>query len=84
MPTHSALTLMTPEQFEVVADLIRSREPAKSAARMILLESVRVVDAAEATGISAASASNTATRFRAAHAKILSAYAKQVKGKKGA
>lgn len=65
---------MTPEQFEVVADLIRSREPAKSAARMILLEGAREVDAAAATGIARSSAHNTATRFRAAHAKILAAY----------
>ena len=38
---------MTPEQFDLVADLIRSREPARSAARMVLVDGMEKAAAAE-------------------------------------
>lgn len=36
---------MSPEQFDLVADLIRSRGPAREAARLVLVEGLRKVDA---------------------------------------
>lgn len=38
---------MTPEQFDLIAELIRSREPARSAARLVLVEGMEKAAAAE-------------------------------------
>jgi hypothetical protein len=64
---------MTEDQFNVVADLIRSQEPVRSAARKILLEGVRVAAAARDVGVSSSSASNAARRIRVAYSKVCSA-----------
>lgn len=61
-------------EFEVIAELIRSREPVRTAALLVLVKGKSNQDAMEATGASAASVSNTLTRFRQAHKKICKAY----------
>ncbi len=65
---------MTHEQFEVIAQLIRSREPATTAARLVLMDGLSNAEAATETGISPQSVSNTLARFRLADKKIRAAY----------
>ena len=65
---------MTPDQFEVIAELIRSREPVKTAAKFVLVDGMSNIDAATEMGLSAQSVSNTVSRFRATDVKIRSAY----------
>jgi hypothetical protein len=64
---------MTEDQFNVVADLIRSQEPVRSAARKVLLDGVGVTAAARDIGVSPSSASNAARRIRVAFSKVCSA-----------
>lgn len=65
---------LTQAKFDVIAELIRSREPVRTAAMLILVKGKSNPEAMEATGASAASVSNTLTRFRQAHKKICEAY----------
>lgn len=58
------LTIITFEQFEVLAQLTRAREPAKTAARLVLLNGVAPADAARETGLSPQSVSNVVGRYR--------------------
>jgi hypothetical protein len=61
-------------QFEAIATLISSREPAKSAARRVLVDCIGNSEAAREFGLSKQSVSNTVGRFRAAESTILTAY----------
>lgn len=71
---------MTPIQFDAIAVLIKSREPAKSAARRVLVDGEENIGAATEFGISRQSVSNTVARFRSADKLIRDAYhAKKVK-----
>ncbi len=65
---------MTTVQFEVVAELLRSREPVKTAVRMVLVKGAITKEAAEATGLAPQSVSNALRRYRNAHKKLLAAY----------
>lgn len=65
---------MKSEQFDVIATLISSREPTRSAARRVLVDCVAPADAAREFAISAQSVSNTLRRFRTAEETILTAY----------
>jgi len=65
---------MTVSQFEVVAELLRSREPVKTAVRMVLVKGRATKDAAEAVGLVPQSVSNALRRYRNAHQKLLKAY----------
>lgn len=65
---------MTPAQFEVVAELLRSRDPVRSAARAVLVDAAGTTEAAMHAGVSSQSVSNALARFKAAHEKIESAY----------
>jgi hypothetical protein len=65
---------MTPEEFHVIATLISSREPAKSAARRVLVDGIAPADAAREVELVPQSVSNTLRRIRAAEATILTAY----------
>ena len=67
---------LTKKQFDLIASLIRSREPARTAAHLILVRGKSNPDAMAATGLSAASVSNTLGRYREAHKKICNVYAK--------
>ena len=65
---------MTPDQFDAIATLISSREPAKSAVRRVLVDGITNIEAATEFGISRQSVSNTLARFRAADETIRTAY----------
>ena len=65
---------MTPVEFDVIAKLISSREPAKSAARRVMVDGIAPSDAAREAEITRQSVGNTLARFRAAEALILTAY----------
>lgn len=61
-------------QFDVIAELISSREPTKSAVRRVLVDGLAPADAAREFGITPQSVSNTLRRFRDADALIQKAY----------
>lgn len=61
-------------QFEAIATLISSREPAKSAARRVLVDGVGPSEAGREFNLSRQSVSNTVGRFRSAETTILTAY----------
>lgn len=61
-------------QFFCIADLIRARDPARSAAYRVLVEGNSNQETMEATGVSPASLSNTLTRYRKAAAEIANAF----------
>lgn len=65
---------MTQIQFVVVADLLRSREPVRTAARLVLVEGVANKIAAEIAGMQPNAVSNALGRYRNAHKKLLLAY----------
>lgn len=68
---------MTPAQFHAVADLIGSRDPARAAARLVLVDGMHPTAAAEVAGVSRTSAYNAAARVRRAHQSIRAAYSPQ-------
>lgn len=61
-------------EFTVIAKLIRSREPVKTAAMFVLVDGKCGFEAAEKVSVSPASVSNTVTRFRYADAEIRRTY----------
>lgn len=65
---------MTADQFDVLARLTRAREPAKTAAGLVLLDGVAPADAARETGLSPQSVSNTVGRYREFDASVRAAY----------
>ncbi|MDQ1923572.1 TrfB-related DNA-binding protein [Massilia pseudoviolaceinigra] len=67
---------MTPAQFDVVAELLGSRDPARAAARLVLIEGATTTAAAERCGLSSQSVSNAVARFKTADEKIIAAYKK--------
>lgn len=67
---------MTPAQFGVVAELLRSRGSARTAAELVLVAGQSTSTAANATGTSPQGVSNALRRYRKAHTKLLHAYAR--------
>lgn len=66
---------MTPEQFDVIAKLIRSgASRSQDAARLVLADGLAPAEAARQAGCTPQSASNTVRRFRDAAALIESAW----------
>lgn len=66
---------MTPEQFDAIAQLIRSTaSPSQAAARLALVNGLAPAEAARQSGCTPQSASNTIRRFRDAHAVISRAW----------
>ena len=68
---------LTKEQFNLIAELIRSREPPRTAAYMVLVEgkaNKEVLAALAESGLSGQSLSNTLLRFRKTHRAIVGAY----------
>ena len=65
---------MTQAQFEVVAELLRSREPVRTAVQMVLVEGSSAKEAADATGLAPQSVTNALRRYRNAHNKLRFAY----------
>lgn len=66
---------MTPAQFDAIAYLIRSREPATSAARRVLIDGVAQAEAARQFGLGPNNVWNTVNRFRKADELLQAAYA---------
>lgn len=69
-----AVPEITPEQFEVVARLLKTKEPVRTAARMVLLHGEKTTVAAALTGIHQPSVSRAACRIRREHEAIVKAY----------
>lgn len=65
---------LTPQEFEVVATLLQSKEPARTAARLVLVEGRTPAAAARAAGVLPQSVSRAVRRCRETHAFILTAY----------
>lgn len=65
---------MTSSQFEVIAELISSRELTKAAARLVLVEGLRPAEAAKKFDLLPQSVNKTLRRFEAAESLILDAY----------
>lgn len=65
---------ITDDQFRVVADLLRAKEPVRSAVKRVMVDAMAVKKAAESTGLSPAVVSNVLRSFRKLHAKLCFAY----------
>lgn len=65
---------MTLAQFQAVADLLRSREPVRTAAKMVLVDERSTKEAADATSLAPQGVSNALRRYRNAHVKLCDAY----------
>lgn len=66
-------------QFKVIASLLRSRDPAKSAAEMVLVKGLTIAQAAKKSQVGTKpvlpqTVNNAVTRFKAAHTRICEAY----------
>lgn len=68
------LSEITPEQFEVLALLTRAREPAKTAARKVLVQGLVPAQVARELGMSPQSVGNTVGRYREFDAAVKKAY----------
>lgn len=75
---------MTPKQFDAVAKLLRSRDPAKMAARLVLVDGLTRKDAIELSGVSGPAITQAVKRYKEAHALIQSAYVKVKNSSNGA
>lgn len=65
---------LTPAQFWTLAQLMRSRDPARAAARLVLVDGLAPSVAAREASCSRASVSNAVGRFRRAHELVAGAY----------
>lgn len=68
---------LTKKEFEVVAKLLQSKEPATTAARLVLVSGKTVAEAVAKTSVLQPSVSRVVRRCRETHAFILTAYAKR-------
>lgn len=68
---------MTPAQFDALAKLTRAREPARTAARRVLVDGIRPANAARENNMSQPALGNTLRRYRLYDAMIRSAYVDQ-------
>ena len=68
------MTKITADQLEVLAQLTRAREPAKTAARMVLVDGMVPADVARELDMSPQSVSNAVTRYRGFDAAVRAAY----------
>ena len=72
---------MTPKQFDLIAELIRSRDPAKKAAKLVLVHGLSNQEAAQTMGLLKTSVSATVLRFKATADKIAKVYSLKNEGK---
>lgn len=68
---------LTPAEFEVVAKLLQSKEPATTAARLVMIEGKTVKEAVATTGCLQPAVSRIVRRCRETHVFILSGYARR-------
>ena len=69
---------MTAHEFELIARLLKSKEPVTAGARLVLLRSVPNAEAARAVGATPQSVHRSAKRFAEMHQEILKAFAKSL------
>lgn len=67
---------LTKKQFDLIAKLIQSKEPPRTAAYLVLVKGRSNQEAIAETGLSPQSVSNTLGRYRRTHQEILSVYTK--------
>jgi hypothetical protein len=65
---------MTSSEFNLIARLLKSKEPTISAVRLVLLKGVANAEAARIAGCTPQSAHRSAKRFMALHADIRAAF----------
>lgn len=65
---------IAPEQFDVLARLTRAREPARSAAKRVLVDGVSQADAAREYGMTPSALGNAVRRYREFDALVRQAY----------
>lgn len=65
---------MTPEQFDALARLTRAREPARTAARRVLVDGISQAEASREYGMTPSALGNSVRRYRVFDALILEAY----------
>lgn len=65
---------MTESQFNVLADLLRSRGLARNAVKLVMVKQQTPGAAAKAVGMSPQAVSNALRRYRKAHGKLLEVY----------
>lgn len=65
---------LNPKQFETLAVLLRSTDPSKEAARLVLVEGKSVKDAVAATGVLQPAVSRSVARYREKHRLIVDGY----------
>jgi len=67
---------MTQQQFDLLARLLRSKEPVTTGARLVLLHHVPNAEAARTAGATAQSVHRAAKRFSELHEEIFTTYKK--------
>lgn len=65
---------MTKEEFELIARLLRSKEPVISAVRSVIIEDMDNAVAARAFGVTPQAVHRSTKRFRALHQEICEAF----------
>ncbi len=65
---------LNPKQFATLAKLLRSTDPSKEAARLVLVEGRSVMDAVAATGVLQPVVSRSIARYREKHRLIVEGY----------
>lgn len=74
----SCTTVMTSDQFDVLARLTRGREPARSAVKRVLVDGISQADAAREFGMPPSALGNSVRRYRAFDALVRAAYLKKL------
>ena len=74
---------MTQQQFELLARLLRSKEPVTTGARLVLLYGMPNAEAARTAGVTAQSVHRAAKRFSELYAEIFSVYKKSLASSAG-
>lgn len=74
---------LTRKEFAVVSKVLQTKEPTRTAARLVLIEGKTVTEAVAATGCLQPSVSRVVRRCRETHDFILTGYAKQETEKSG-
>ena len=69
---------MTLQQFDLLARLLRSKEPVTTGAKHVLLHNVANAEAARTTGATAQSVHRAAKRFSELHEEIFTTYKKSL------
>lgn len=69
---------MTLTEFDLIARLLKSKEPIISAVRMVIFEGVANAEAARAVGCTPQSVHRSTKRFMALHEEICSAFKKSL------